>query len=175
MAGLVDTFQALSGILVVCPCCGDLLRLADLKLRYTGKYERTVLDDLQKRQRILDRKAESLLRRQERFDEREAELRREAAARGRRRMRRVIHRIDPAIRKLQYHPQDIKTLCFPVDPIVFDGLNDGERVKNVIFIARSRSRTITSLRRSIDSALSRGRCVWETIRVGTDGSLESLP
>ncbi len=84
MAGLVDTFQALGGIPVVCPCCGNLLRLADLKLRSTGKYERSVLDDLPKRQRIVDRKAESLLRRQERFDEREAELCREAAARGRR-------------------------------------------------------------------------------------------
>jgi len=90
-------------------------------------------------------------------------------------MRRVIHRIDPAIRKLPYHPQDIKTPCFPADRIVFDGLNDGKRVKNVMFIARSKSLTTTSLRRSIDSVLSRGRCVWETITVGTYGSLEALP
>lgn len=171
MAGLVETFHAFSGILVICPCCGELLRLSELRLRYTGKFERTVLDDLREKQRAVQKKEEALGRRRDRFNAEERELRNQAAERGRRKVKRLVRRLDPDIKKLRYHPQDIKVILHPVDLIVFDGLNDGERVKNVILIARSQPRNTKTIRNSIEKALDEGRYVWETVRVGIDGGV----
>ncbi len=172
MAGVVETFQAFSGILVICPCCGALLRLSDLNLRYTGRYERTFLDTLRQRQKALERKQADLDKKEERFDAKEGQLREVAVRRGRQKVRRLIHKIDPSMSKLPYAPQDIKVISYPVDLIVFDGLDEGEKVKNVIFIARSKVESIRGLRRSVAQALEKGNYMWETVRVGVDGAVE---
>ena len=81
MARLLDTFQAFSGILVICPCCGELLRVAELSLRYTGKFERTVLDELRQHEKRFEKKQEALDRQLDRFEAKEDALRRAAAER----------------------------------------------------------------------------------------------
>jgi predicted Holliday junction resolvase-like endonuclease len=173
MAGIVDTFQAFSGILVICPCCGELLRVAELSLRYTGKFERTVLDELRQHERRLERKKETLDRQLDRFDAKEDALRMAAAERGRKRMKRLIRKIDPSMSRLKYDPQDIKVIAHPVDLIVFDGLNSGDsRIKNIIFIARSKPKTYRGLRRSVARALEKGKFLWETVQVRVDGTME---
>lgn len=172
MAEILDTFHAFSGILVVCPCCGDLMRLSDLNLRYTGKFERTVLDALRQKGRALQKKQDSVDRRLEKFETKEGQLREEAVGRGRQKARRLIRRLDPSMSKLRYDPKDIKVISYPVDLIVFDGLNDGDRIKNVVFIARSKARNVKALRRSIEKALADERYIWETIRVQADGTVE---
>jgi predicted Holliday junction resolvase-like endonuclease len=172
MPGVVETFQAFSGILVICPCCGALLRLSDLNLRYTGKFERTVLDTLRQHQKALERKQGALNKKEERFDAREGQLREAAARRGRQRVKKLIHKIDPSMSKLPYAPQDIKVMSYPVDLIVFDGLEKGDKVKNVIFIARSKVGSARGLRRSVAKALEKGNYIWETVRVGVDGAVE---
>ena len=108
MAGLIDTFQAFSGILVICPCCGELLRVAELSLRYTGKFEGTVLDEVRQHEKRLEKKQEALDRSLDRFEAKEDALRKAAAERGRNRMKRLIRKIDPSMSKLKYDPQDIK-------------------------------------------------------------------
>ncbi len=173
MAGFLDTFQAFSGILVICPCCGELLRVAELSLRYTGKFERTILDELRQHERRLEKKQEALDRQLDRFEAKEGALRRAAAERGSKRMKRLIRRIDPSMSKLQYDPKDIKVLAHPVDLIVFDGLNSGgNRIKNIIFIARSKARSYGGVRRSVTRALEKGKFMWETVQVGVDGTVE---
>jgi predicted Holliday junction resolvase-like endonuclease len=173
MAGIVDTFQAFSGILVICPCCGELLRVAELSLRYTGKFERTVLDDLRQHEKRIEKKQEALDRQLDRFEEKEAALRQAAAERGRNRMKRLIRRIDPSIGKLKYDPQDIKVIAHPVDLIVFDGLNSGgSHIKNIIFIARSKVQTYKGMRRSLARTLEKGKFLWETVQVSVEGKVE---
>ena len=173
MTGIVDTFQAFSGILVICPCCGELLRVAELSLRYTGKFERTVLDDLRQHEKRLEKKQEALDRKLDRFEEKEDTLRRAAAERGRKRMKRLIRKIDPSMSKLKYDPQDIKVIAHPVDLIVFDGLNGGgNQIKNIVFIARSKAKTYKGMRRSLARALEKGKFLWETVQVAVDGTVE---
>ena len=173
MAGLLDTFQAFSGILVVCPCCGELLRVAELSLRYTGKFERTVLDEIRQHEKLLEKKQEALDRKLDRFEAKEESLREEARERGRKRMKRLIRRLDPSLSTLKYDPQDIKVIAHPVDLIVFDGLNsDGNRIKNIVFVARSRAKSSSGVRRSLARALEKGRFIWETVQVGVDGTVE---
>jgi predicted Holliday junction resolvase-like endonuclease len=87
-------------------------------------------------------------------------------------MRQMIQQIDPSLSKLKYDPKDIKVISHPVDLVVFDGLNsDSNRIKNVIFVARTRSKSCRSVQRSLSKALSKGRFVWETVQVGWDGTL----
>ena len=172
MAGLLETFQAFSGIIVVCPCCGKLMRLAELSLRYTGKFERTFLDSLRQRDREFRKKEDALERREDRFRSKEAELRDEAVARGRRKVKRLIRKMDPSMSTLRYDPNDFKVTAYPVDLLVFDGLNGEERIKNIVFIARRGGRNVRTIRRSIEKALSNGDYVWETVRVALDGSIE---
>jgi len=172
MPGIIETFQIFSGILVICPCCRELLRISDLNLRYTGKFERTIVDNLRQMEREQRNKQESFDRKEERFDAREDKLREEAAQRGRRSVKTLIRKIDPSMSRLQYNPQDIKVISHPVDLIVFDGLNNRERVKNIVFIARSKAGNIKSLRRSVEKAIVKGNYVWQTVRVGLDGSLQ---
>jgi len=173
MAGPLDTFQAFSGILVICPCCGELLRVAELSLRFTGKFERTFLDEMRQHEKRLDAKQEALDRQLERFEAKEDALREAAAERGRRRMKQLIRRIDPSMSKLRYDPQDVKVIAHPVDLIVFDGLNSGEdRIKNIVFIARGRARSYGAVRRSVARALEKGQFLWETVQVCVYGSVE---
>ena len=173
MADLLDTFHAFSGILVICPCCGELLRLAELSLRYTGKFEHTILDELRQHQRRLEKKQEAFDRKLDRFNNVEQQLREAAAQRGRNRMKQIIRTIDPSMSKLDYDPQDIKVIAYPVDLIVFDGLNGGGgRIKNVIFVARSKTASCQGVRRCVARALEKGNYLWETVRVGVDGKVE---
>ena len=158
---------------MICPCCGELFRVAELSLRYTGKFERTILDDLRQHEKRLEEKQEGLVRHLDRFDTEEHALRQAAAERGRKRMKRLIRRIDPSMSKLQFVPQDIKVIAHPVDLIVFDGLNSGgNRIKNIVFIARSKAKTYKGLRRSVARALEKGKFIWETVQVSVEGTVE---
>jgi predicted Holliday junction resolvase-like endonuclease len=173
VAGLIDTFQAFSGILVICPCCGELLRVAELSLRYTGKFEGTILDEVRQQEKRLEKKQEALDRNLDRFEEKEDALRKTAAERGRNRMKRLIRKIDPSMSKLKYDPQDIKVIAHPVDLIVFDGLNSGgNQIRNIIFVSRSRAKSSKGVRRSLARALEKGKFIWETVQVGIDGTVE---
>ena len=68
MTELFEEFQKFRKILCVCPCCGDLVRVSDLRLKLKGRVVRTWLDDYEKLSLTLDKK-------EERFDEALAEFR----------------------------------------------------------------------------------------------------
>lgn len=76
MNELLQTFQSFRRILCICPCCGELMRLSDLHLRYTGKVPKTWLDEYE--QKLL-----TLQKREDRFDEKEREIRNKSVERGR--------------------------------------------------------------------------------------------
>ena len=59
---IVDYFQAFRSILCVCPSCGELVRLSDLKFTHRGKAPRTWLDAHQG-------KISKLVKREEKFGE----------------------------------------------------------------------------------------------------------
>jgi hypothetical protein len=77
MSSSVLIFQQARTILCLCPCCGDIVRLADLRLRYEGVTPETWLD---KYERSLSRFERQL----ERFKASEGEIRKqERKAEGR--------------------------------------------------------------------------------------------
>jgi len=68
MNELFQEFQQFRKILCVCPCCGEIVRVSDLRLKAKGPAVRTWLDDYRDKEKKIDRK-------EERFDEREEGLR----------------------------------------------------------------------------------------------------
>lgn len=166
MTEIVEYFQAFRSILCVCPCCGELLRLSDLKFTHRGKAPRTWLDAHEGKIRRLETK-------EERFEEQEEELREAARERGRRKIPGIIRKIDPSFTKLRFHPKDIKALMHPVEFIIFEGLADGSKIRNVTFAARTlRAPRLTTIRQSIKKTIKRKDLEWQTIRVDSKGEID---
>lgn len=162
---IVDYFQAFRSILCVCPCCGELVRLSDLKFTHRGKAPRTWLD-------THEGEIKRLVKKEEKFEEQEEELREAAREKGRKKIPGIIRKIDPTFTKLRFHPKDIKALMHPVDFVVFEGLADGNRIRNVTLVARTRrAPRLTSIRQSIKKAIDKENVEWQTLRVDAEGQI----
>lgn len=170
---LLDSFQAFSGILVICPCCGDIMRLSELRFQFVGKFERTFLDDLKRIESALCKREQHILRRECKFDEREESLREAAREKGRKQAQKRIYQLDPALKKIKFNPNDIKVVAHPVALIVFDGLNGGS-LRNIIFINRctKRNKNKKKFCKHLDRALTKKRYLWETVTIQHDGTVE---
>lgn len=166
MSELLNIFQSFRKILCLCPCCGELLRLSDLHLRYTGKAPKTWLD-------IYEQKLIALQRREELFEEKERELRDKSIERGRKKVPRLIERcLCPEFRKMKYDPYDIKAIMHPVDFVVFDGLNQESEIKSITFLSRKPSsqeqiKIIESMRKTINN----NNYDWRVARITLDGKV----
>src|SRR3989344_189944 len=126
----VEAFQAFRRVLCICPCCGQLRRLSDLQISYAGKTQPTWLD-------AFETKVGSLQKREEKFEQKEEELREKARERGRKKVPLFVNKMmTPDIAKLGLDPYDIKAVFHPVDFTVFKGLNAGETVDEILFLAR---------------------------------------
>ena len=162
----VSIFQSFRTILCICPCCGDLVRVSDLKLRYGGKAPRTWLDTYDMSSMKLDKKEAEL-------DEKEGEMREAAKERGRKQVPKLVCKcLDGEITRLKYNPYDIKALLHPVDFVVFNGMSDGEEVKDIAFVSKATTNpTVNKLRGSLRSAVQKESYEWQVARVSLDGKI----
>ncbi len=96
--GILSVFQEFQKILVICPECGEVFRLSEMKLSYRGKVKRTWLDDLRNEEKKVER-AEELL--EEKWDE----IRRKAQEKGRRQLPKLLKKCVPVICAHGYYPQ----------------------------------------------------------------------
>jgi predicted Holliday junction resolvase-like endonuclease len=140
--------------------------MSDLKLWYEGKVPRTWLDTYDLKSMRLDKKEEEL-------DEKEDEMREAARERGRKKVPKLVCRcLDAEITRLKYNPYDIKALLHPVDFVVFNGMDGGRKVKDIVFISRATSNKILNkLRNSLDSTIEKERYEWQVARVSLDGKI----
>lgn len=166
MNRLLDMFQSFRRVLCICPCCGEMLRLSDLHLRYAGKAPKTWLDRHESRLLALQKK-ENL------FEEKEGEIREKSIERGRKKVPKLIRKcLCPEFKKLRYDPYDIKALMHPVDFIVFNGLNKGIDVKDVTFLSRTPSNNLQNvILKSISNTVDKKNYDWKIARISTDGKV----
>ncbi len=162
---VVAAFQEFRYIFGICPCCRELFRLSDAYIHTKGRAPRTLFDRLSERRRRLEVAEEKL-------GAEEASLREAARARGLRRAKRSLKRIDPTFSGKGLDPQDVKVLFSPVEYVVFDGLNT-ERLRRVLFVDRApESLDRERVQESLCSALHKGNIEWKTLRVSPTGGLE---
>ena len=164
---IVNLFQSFRTILCVCPCCGDLVRLSDLRLKYKGKAPSTWLDTYDSKVKRLEKK-ESL------FEEKEGELRDAAIKRGRAKVPELICKcMDKDIASFNYNPYDIKALLHPVDFVVFNGLNERNKLEDVTFLSKQTSNeALRKIRSSLESTIDKEKYDWRIARVSVEGKVE---
>lgn len=164
MTDSFELFQQFREILCVCPCCGDLVRVSDLKLSAKGTVVKTWLDTYQS-------KLSKLQEKEENFSEKEAKLREKAVERGQQEAKKLINScIYPAIRKLNISPFDIKPVLNPIDFVVFDGLNDEEEINRLLLLSKtSENKPLNELRKQVKAAVDEKRYDMQLARIDETG------
>jgi predicted Holliday junction resolvase-like endonuclease len=169
---LIKSFQQFQNILVLCPNCGRIHRLSEIKLSYRGKPRKTWLDKLEKRE-------EKQTRAEERFQENIGEIKARAQEKGWKQMEKqlpkILKKCAPVICGHGYFPQDVKALFDPVDFVVFDGMNQKEMVKKVVlFDGPAEDKRREKAQESIQKVIRKGNFEWETVNLDstTGGILE---
>ena len=167
MSELLDVFQSFRRILCICPCCGGMMRLSDLHLKYPGKAPRTWLD--RHESKLLAQEKKEML-----FAEKERGMREKAIERGRKKVPKLVRKcLCPEFKKLKYNPYDIKAIMHPVEFIVFDGLNDNVELKNVTFLSRKAlSQDQNAILKSIKKAIDNKNYGWKVARISMDGEVK---
>jgi len=166
MNELVQQFQDFRTILCVCPCCGDIVRISDLKLKTTGKTSRTWRDKY-------DHDVQKMKTMEAKFEELEEGLRNAARERGRLAAQKVFNNaISPSLKKLKYNPFDVKPVFYPIDFLVFNGMNVKETVDELILLSRqSKSPTLNLIRDKIDLAVTQENYGWQEARIDEEGKI----
>ncbi len=162
MNPVVSLFALQSQVFGVCPCCGELFRLSDCDLFARSRPPRTWLDALEEKEMRLDEREDAL---ESRLDN----LRDAARGQGRHKARKLVAKVDRIFSPLRLHADDAKTLCHPIDYIVFDGLNSGSTVKRMVLLDREPDSTAReTLQGSVRRALKRGNIVWNELHVSEE-------
>ncbi len=83
---------------------------------------------------------------------------------------RLMERMAPCLQRFGYSPLDMRTICDPVDYVVFDGLTVERRVKRITFVEVKCGRSVLSpAQRSIVEAVDKGRVETEVWEIGEHG------
>lgn len=166
-SSLITLFHSFRTILCICPCCGDIVRLSDLHLKYKGRVRRTWLDTYDSEIRSIETKESS-------FEEKERKLRAKAIERGRRKVPKIIQKsLDKKLVSFHFNPYDIKPLLHPVDFVVFNGLNSKETIEDIIFLSKKTTNAnLNKLHKSIESTINKEKYNWQVARVSIEGRIK---
>lgn len=164
-AGVLDAFHDFQKVLVLCPVCGEVHRLSELKLSYRGRVKRTWLDALRSEERKIDQA-------EERYDAQQEAIKQRAREAGQRQVPKILKRCVPAICSRGYYPQDLKALFDPIDFVIFDGMNQKEKIKQVVlFDGPADSKRRSHAQNSIRNVLKKGNYEWKTIKLDSEGKI----
>jgi predicted Holliday junction resolvase-like endonuclease len=163
---LFEEFQQFREILCVCPDCGTIVRVSDLKLKVKGKVVKTWLDDYEDRCRMMDKK-------EEKFEEIADKLREEAVKKGRKQAQTIFNQaISPAFRALKFDPFDIKPILNPIDFVVFKDMNEKEEINNIIFLSKKcNNPLLNKIRLQVRDSIQKKKYDWQVARIDDKGNM----
>ena len=166
MNSLFEEFGELRKILCICPCCGDIVRVSDLHLKVKGPTTKTWLD-------TYEAKIIAMSKEEEKFNEKEQKIRDVAVEKGRNEAKKIVNNVVLQIfRKLKLNPFDVKPILNPIDFLVFDGMTDKEKIKNIIFLSRiSKIDSLNLIRKQIKETIASKNYIWQVGRIDELGSL----
>lgn len=163
---MIKEFQEFRKILCVCPCCGDIVRVSDLKITAGGPAPHTWLDDYNKKCQLMQNK-------EDKFNEKEGLLRELARDKGRKAAEKAFNKaIIPGFKKLKYDPFDIKPVLNPIDFIIFKDMNKKETVNDIVFLSKICKNTVLNgLRNKVKKAITAKKYDWQVARIGVKGEI----
>ena len=153
-------------ILCICPKCRNISRFSDLRIISTKKTPETWLDGFEKK--ITDFQAK-----EEDFSSKEAAIRKEAAEKARKQLPILIKKsLSDQIASLKFNPYDIKPILYPIDYVIYDGMEKGA-IDNVIFLHnKNKNLKMSELHKSIHTTVENEEYDWKVARISREGSLE---
>ena len=162
-----EEFQEFRKILCVCPECGDIVRVSDLRLKTKGKVKKTWLDDYELRSDKMDLKEEE-------FSEIESELREAAVEKGRKKAQKVFNKaIHADFRRMKLDPYDIKPVLNPVDFLVFKDMNSKDAISDIVFLSKQiENQNINSLRDQVKKVIENEDYEWHIARIDNTGKIK---
>ena len=167
MSSMVNLFQNARTVLCLCPCCGEIVRVSDLRIQYKGITPLTWLDKYEQRVNRFEKK-------EEKFEEQADSVREVAREKGRIKARKAVMKLARKVLPgCDYHPQDIKALLHPVDYVVFCGMTEGKNVDKVVLLSTETDDPILKrVRPSIEKTIDRQQFSWNVARVLDNGSVK---
>jgi len=154
-------------ILCVCPKCRNISRFSDLRIISTKKTPETWLD-------VFDKKLANLQTKEDDFSSKEAAIRKEAAEKARKQLPKLIRQsLSDQITSLKFNPYDIKPILYPIDYVIYDGMEKGA-IDNVIFLHnKNKNAKMNELHKSIHTTVENEEYDWKVARISRDSdSLE---
>ena len=166
MNSLFEEFSELRKILCICPCCGDIVRVSDLHLKVKKPIVKTWLD-------TYEAKIIAMNKEEEKFNEKEQKIRDASVEKGRNEAKKIVNKVVlPIFRKLKLNPFDVKPILSPIDFLVFDGMTDKDKIKDIIFLSKiSRIESLNQIRKQIKDIISKKNYTWQVGRIDDLGSL----
>jgi len=166
MNSLFEEFSELRKILCICPCCGDIVRVSDLHLKVKKPIVKTWLD-------TYEAKIIAMNKEEEKFNEKEQKIRDVSVEKGRNEAKKIVNNVVlPIFRKLKLNPFDVKPILSPIDFLVFDGMTDKDKIKDIIFLSKiSRIESLNQIRKQIKDIISKKNYTWQVGRIDNLGSL----
>ena len=163
---LFEEFQQFRKILCVCPDCGAIVRVSDLKLKTKGVGVKTWLDEYETKSKLIDDK-------EEKFEKIAEKLREDSVKRGRKEAEKRFNQvINPAFRSLKLDPFDIKPILNPVDFLVFKGMNQKDSINQIVFLSKvCDNPSLNALRAQVKNSVQEKRYDWQVARVGDKGEI----
>lgn len=163
-----EEFQEFRKILCVCPGCGEIVRVSDLKLTIKGTGTRTWLDDYQT-------KITQIEKAEENFENRKDTLRKKSVDKGRIEAEKIFNKsISPTFRKLKLNPHDIESILHPVDYVVFKGMTLKNEVSSIDFLSHvSTNKSLQLLREQIKNVIKEKKFEWEIARISDKGKIKT--
>ena len=166
MNRLFEEFSEFRKILCICPCCGEIVRVSDLHLKVKKPIVKTWLD-------TYEAKIIAMSKEEEKFNEKEQKIRDAAVEKGRNEAKKIVNNVVlPIFRKLKLNPFDVKPILSPIDFLVFDGMTDKDKIKNIIFLSKiSKIESLNLIRKQIQDIISKKNYIWQVGRIDDLGSL----
>ena len=162
-----EEFQEFRKILCVCPECGKIVRVSDLRLKTKVQVQKTWLDDYEFRSLQMDQKEEE-------FSEIERKLREVAIEKGRKEAQKVFNKaIKADFRKMKLDPYDIKPILNPVDFLVFKDMNSKDIISDIVFLSKKlENQNINRLRDQVEHVIKDENYEWLVARINNIGQIK---
>ena len=166
MTELFTEFQEFRKILCICPCCSDIFRVSDLRLKVKGAVVKTWLDRYQKEK-------QEILKKEEGFEAIEEKLREKSREKGRKEAEKVFNNaISPSFKALKLDPFDVKPILNPVDFVVFKGMNKKEVISDILFLSKFYNSPVLNItRKQVETAILNNRYEWQVARITDEGKI----
>ena len=149
----------------VCPKCKRISRFGELRIILTEKIP-TWRDDY-------DKKLTSFQAKEDEFSSKESAIRKEAIEKARKQLPKLIKKsLSDQITSLKFNPYDIKPILYPIDYVIYDGMEKGA-IDNVIFLHnKNKNPKMSELHKSIHTTVENEKYDWKVARISREGSLE---